>query len=231
MPRSLVVVSLSLAAAASNARGQNVTIGGPAEATNGVPFTNYSFQPLNRYQQLYTASSFSQPVFIDAIRFANTRSVAAGLPGSIADGEYLVRLAVTGRAENGLSTDFAANVGGFQSTFFSGVLTSAGLRIVGSPYLYDPSRGNLLLDVTVLSQATVGFLGLDLSRSTTDGTSRAYASFPPPFTPPFPVVADAAGLVTTFETRAAVVPEPATALLVVAGLAGVAAGRRRRAGG
>jgi len=222
--RSLILPLLSLLTATA-VHAQDVTIGGAAETTNSFPFTNYHFQTPNRYQQLYTASNFAGPVFIDAIRFANTRSVAGGLPGSIANGDYLIRFAVTSRPENGLTTDFDANVGGSGSTFFSGMFTAGGLRIVGTPYLYDPSLGNLLLDVTVFSQADVGFLGLDFSRSSTDGTSRAYHSFAPPYA----VVTDNAGLVTTFETRAvAVVPEPATVLLVATGLTVIGVLHRRR---
>lgn len=227
--RALLPILASLLAAGT-AGAQDVTVGGPADHMNGNPFTSYGFQLPNRYQQVYAASSFSEAVFIDAIRFHNTLSTANGLPGSIAGGEYLVRFSVTTAAVNGLSTDFDANVTGSSAVFFSGVLTSGGLRIAGDAFFYDPAHGNLLMDVVVYAQPPVGFLALDASRSATDGTSRVYSSFPPPWTPPFPVVADDFGLVTTFETRASVVPEPGTVVLLATGLGALAlAGTRRRA--
>src|SRR5690606_25768654 len=76
---------------------QEITVGGSADASNSFPFTFYHFRTPNRYQQLYTASRFPDAVFIDAIRFSNTRATASGLPGPIAEGEYLVRLGITDR--------------------------------------------------------------------------------------------------------------------------------------
>jgi hypothetical protein len=220
--------------AAAPLSAQDVSFGGPVDGTNAFPFTGYDFLPANRYQQLYTGSSFSGPVFIDAIRFSNSASVAGGLPGSIAPGEYVVRFAVTDRAENGLGTDFDANVAGFSATFFSGTLVGGLLRIAGDPYLFDPSRGNLLMDVTVLSQEPVGFLGLDFSRSAADGTSRVFNTFPLPATPVSPAVpsvvrADELALNTTFETRALLAtPEPQTLALTAGGLGLIVVFVRRR---
>jgi len=225
-------VSLAAAAllAASPALAQDVSFGGTVAGTNAFPFTNYGFFAANRYQQLYVGSQFSGPVFIDAIRFANSASVAGGGPGSIAPGSYLVRFAVTDRAENGLGTNFDANIAGYSATFFSGTIGSGLLRIAGATsYLFDPSRGNLLMDVTVLSQSPVGFLGLDFSRDAADGTSRVFNTFPLPFSPSV-VTSDALGLNTTFETRPDIVatPEPASLALVAGGLGLVVVFARRR---
>ena len=55
-----ILLSLSLLAGAGSAGAQDVTVGGPADHTNSYPFTVYQFQLPNRYQQMYTASSFSQ---------------------------------------------------------------------------------------------------------------------------------------------------------------------------
>jgi hypothetical protein len=184
---------------------QDVTFGGPVAGTNTSPFTDYHFVAANRYQQLYVGSRFGRPVLIDAIRFADTSAKALGCRGSITPGDYLVRLAVTERAENALVEDFEANVGGEMATFFCGEIGHGTLRIVGQPYLFDPARGNLLLDVTVRSQTPLGLLGLDFSRCASDGTSRVFNTFPLPSTPSG-VRVDEYGLNTTFETRALTSP-------------------------
>jgi hypothetical protein len=234
MRLSLPALATAVLLAAAPASAQDVSFGGPVAGSNAFPFNDYHFLPANRYQQLYTGSQFGGPVLIDAIRFSNTASVAGGYPGSIASGNYLIRFAVTDRAENGLGTNFDANITGFTETFFSGTLAGGLLRIAGNPYLFDPSRGNLLMDVTVLSQDPYALLSLDFSRSATDGTSRVFNTFPlppNPVTPGVPSVvrADELGLNTTFETRAIVAtPEPASLALVAGGLGLLVVYVRRR---
>jgi hypothetical protein len=226
--RRALAASALLLAASNPARAQDVRFGGATEALgNAFPFGNYHFLPANRYQQLYAASRFAGPVWIDAIRFENGSSARQGDPTAIGAGEYLMRLGPTGRAENALATDFDANPAGALATFHAGAVGPGGLRLAGTPFLYDPARGNLLLDVTVLSQVDFSSLGLDFSRSESDGTSRVFNTFPLPFTPSV-VRADAFGLITTFETRPAVVPEPGATALLATGLGALALAHTQR---
>jgi hypothetical protein len=214
-PRRLAALALRLAAPAA---AQDVHVGGAADPLgNAIPFTNYHFFPANRYQQLYAASRFAGPVWIDAIRFENGSSVRQGDPTAVGAGTYLVRLGLTDRAENALATDFDANPSGPLATFLAGDVAAGSLRLAGTPFRFDPALGNLLLDVTVLSQVDFSSLGLDFSRDAADGTSRVFNTFPAPFAPTT-VRQDAFGLLTTFETRSAAVPEPATLALLAAGL-------------
>jgi hypothetical protein len=88
------------------------------------------------------------------------------------------------------------------------------------PFLYDPSRGNLLLDVRItdtnLNQVGVwSFVGRAESG---DLTSRAYRDRT--------ANADTFGLSTEFVFTPTVIPEPATALLVAWGLAAIGISRR-----
>ena len=213
---------LAPASAHGQPAAREVTFGGAAAVNgNAFPFVNYGFAPANRYQQLYAGVRFGGPVWIDALRFANTRSVAAGDPSGIVGGSYLVRLGVTGRGENALATDFDANAAGPMATFVGAAAAPGTLRLVGAPFRFDPRRGNLLLDVTVLSQARTGGLGLDFSTDEADGTSRVFNTIGLPGSPSV-VRADAFGLITTFEVRNAVVPEPGALALTAAGLGALA---------
>ncbi|AHG92765.1 PEP motif putative anchor domain protein (plasmid) [Gemmatirosa kalamazoonensis] len=228
MRRLVSLLAAALLLAARSTHAQDVTFGGSVDGTIGSPFTFYNSPMPNRYQQMYVGSQFPQPVWIDAVRFQNTRAVSYGTAGPIAPGNYLVRFAITDRAENGLTADFDANVTGYSATFFSGAIVGNTLRIAGAPYLFDPSRGNLLLDVTVLSQDYVSYYGFDFSRSTTDGTSRVYNSSALPGVPST-VRTDALGLITTFETRPYVTtPEPATLALLAGGVGLLVVVARRR---
>ncbi|MCA0374227.1 MAG: PEP-CTERM sorting domain-containing protein [Gemmatimonadetes bacterium] len=225
--RSLAVAA-SLAISASPAFGQIVV--GNNNASNCFPFNCGS---ITRYQQIYDASAFgSNPFLITTIGFFsagptsyNTSTVSLTI-GTTNVGPLAILPVGTNPISNA-------------QTFFTNVTLTGTITdptFGGTPYLYDPSQGNLILDWTFSPygsyQYTNGYMqadGTPFNTTSCSGvTGRAWNS----------VVEGSANdgcgaLVTAFNGRRPninVVPEPASVLLVGAGLAtllGVA--RRRRA--
>jgi hypothetical protein len=124
------------------------------------------------------------------------------------------------------STNPDGNVGADQTLFGSfsiGGAAPSTLSFVGTPFFYDPSLGNLLLDLRVTDITGTpqgeGNAYFQAMNNSTD-FSRAH-DFGSEFTE--------WGLVTRFDYGTApVVPEPATMTLLATGLVGMLGARRRR---
>ncbi len=209
-------------------RADQLTIGNVNSGEiNAFPFSG-TYQDnfgADRYQQVYNSSLFGgSPTSISSITFYAT----GGGFGPNADGTYTLSLSTTAASVNGLDTDMANNVGPNDETFFSGTLpaypsASGGPMTftIASPFLYDPSAGNLLLDIQisgVTNDSTAAFVsqngdfGTDSSRMV-NGTATRGTSY---------------GLVTTFGLGATSVPEPGSLTLALIGLSAVAGLSRRR---
>jgi hypothetical protein len=172
--------ALLLAAAPTMAAPLNtdVTNGGAfSDAQGPSPFRFFGTGG-SRAQTVYESrlfGNFDGPRAITAIAF---RAFLGSAPGAffgptVAGTDVTVRLSTTARGESGplqLSTSFADNLGTDLTTVFTGpfsvTTTLAGsfdyvLRLA-TPFVYDPSRGNLLLDVLIPTTAEVlrsGILG------------------------------------------------------------------------
>ena len=223
--RVTAVVSVAVASAAlsASAAGSQVTVRGPVRDGNSIPFAYVSPSPSDattRYQQVYRAGAFPGPINIGAISFFRFDS------GQLASGTFDLYLSATRSAVDALDTvNFDANLGASVALF--GTFTIGGpapelLTFNGAPYLYDPSAGNLLLDLRVRGRLTLpgsnaSFVG---SNDLPGGNYSRAHNFAAGFA--------GYGLDTRFDV--AVVPEPATLALSAAGalaLAGFAALRRR----
>lgn len=201
--------------------------GGPAAPVTGAncaPFGCYA-----RYQQAYSSSLFSGPITITGLTFYNTTSTA----GTIYPTTYTITLSSGGGTVGSLSSEFAANVGSNVETFFSGSLSGAAnpsFTITGNSFNYDPSSGDLLLDITPASsnsgiatvnndERTGGFSGFQrvYSFSGNDYGTNSFSSA-------------GWGLVTGFVVSPSTTPLPATLPLFATGLGalGLLAWRRKK---
>jgi hypothetical protein len=141
-----------------------------------------------RYQQVYAASeftSFGGPIRITEIAFRPDAYYGNAFQTTLPGVE--IHLSTTSKSVDGLSTTFASNIGADETLVFSGTLQLSSsftgpvdgpmafdVKIVlTTPFVYDPSAGNLLLDVRNLMGGTTSILDAEMRLG--DTTSRVYS--------------------------------------------------------
>jgi hypothetical protein len=204
-----------LLTAASAAAG--VIVGQPADPSEGncLPFGCAGvFGPES--QQVYNSGQFSGPITISNLEFYNTQYDAGAT--AMNGGTWTISLSTTNADWNTLSSNFANNIGADNTLVFTGSLYQTWafgdtLQInLSTPFTYDPSMGNLLLDVMVSGGSTEGANiyfdtnGSDL-RNTYLGRVVNYGE-----------VDSGLGLVTGFDAGVSQIPEPGSLALLGSGL-------------
>ena len=228
LKKAVCVGAMCLAFTGVCLQAGTLVLGEPPKTGNCDPFGCPTFFGLGTYQQVYLNSAFPGAMTIDDLTFFQ----AINNGGTPASGTFTLTFSYTSAAPGDLDlTNAANNIGAGSETFFAGTLpamTAEGnldlLTFSGTPFVYNPADGNLLLTVTVTgSKNTTPYLYLDQADSTAV-TSDAY----------FGIVngGNDPGLVTSFEYTSpsgTATPEPASLLLVLAGIGLIAYRRRRRA--
>ncbi len=202
-----------------------------AESSGSVTAPNSN----GRYQQIYPASDFqSLPDGIRTITefaYRPDGNLTTPLQGSY--GTLTVKLSTTSVEPGSLSLTFADNIGADETTVFIGTDVDSSTQNLGrtggpkvfdmiipfqSPFVYDPSQGNLLMEVFFTYQG-------DFSTDwvTTAGTSGEFIGGDIGDTTAF--FSGAGGFVTQFT----VVPEPSTlTLFSMFGMVGAFVAWRKR---
>lgn len=198
------------------------------------PFSCFTESEGTEYQQVYDATAFSNAVSISGISFDNYASEGFDM----GDAVYSIAFFLTPKPVNGLSTDLNSNLGSLLGDF--GTFNIAGpnpstLTITGTAFNYDPTWGNLLMQVRPLSftrEACCAYWNTDVppnyapdpwSPEYPDQTSSVWA------TGKFGTQATSAGLVTTFTTRnISAVPEPASWAMMMLGFGAIGVASRYR---
>jgi PEP-CTERM motif len=202
-----------------------VTVGTWDGSGNCFPFGCDLGFPSTYYQQVYSASAFSNAGFITGLDFF----IQPDFQYNLNTMNFTMSLSTTSLGLNvdgsgGISSSNPdANLGADNALFgnfsISGAAPST-LSFTGVPFYYDPALGNLLLDirVTSLTGADPSLRSFYQEQQDAPLFSRA-TDFGTEF--------EGVGLVTQFDYGP--VPEPGTMTLLATGLAGMAgAGWRRR---
>jgi len=221
MSRKLLSTTASLAVAltmatfsVASSSAAGIVIGAPGDPNQGNCFPFGCTYTPSQYQQVYSSSAFTGPININEISFYN-HNYADGIVNS---GTYTISLSTTSASVYSLSSTFSANLGADNTTVFNGSLPAltggvgGQLNIfLGSSFSYDPSMGNLLLNVNVGSITnSSSYAYLDVV--TGSGlVSRNYGGN----------VDTDYGLVTGFDVATSAVPEPTTWAMMLVGFAGL----------
>jgi hypothetical protein len=202
MKKVLIVPFLSIATLSA----ASVTVG-TANAVNALPFSD-SADGITTYQQVYSSRAFTGSIDIDGISFC--LDPLAGNHNQLVPQSVTISLSTTEIPVDGLY--YHAPQGPDATTF--GTFNIGGtspnvLTFSAQPFHYDPSVGNLLLEITTPSTSPVSLFTDAYYESDNSGklTSRYCDETE---------CNENQGLVTEFDFASATVPEPSP--LTVRGL-------------
>ena len=162
MKRSHCLLSFLILLMLAPAWGGSIVIG-TEDSWNAFPFGGQTGGPGTRYQQAYAASNFAGlgSISITGIEFYD------GILNFAPSTYSLYLSTITAGIDTLSNTNFNANLGADNKLFTSASLSGAApsnLVFTGSPFTYDPSKGNLLLDIIVSPGGVpANFMGYEAS--------------------------------------------------------------------
>ena len=245
--RQLYITALMIAIMPAPAFATTVLAPGSVGNAQGPAPLTYYGSTGSRVQQVYASSFFSGPISLTSVSFrAYPGATPSGFFSNTVNISSLsVKLSTTARGDetgSTLSSVFNNNIGSNVATVYQGALTLSTAATgtatqpfdytinFQNPFLYDPSKGNLLLDVNVLgtvSGSGFGFLTFDTVNTFNDGI---YSVLDISNGAATNGTLSTAGAISLFGGNlvAAAAPEPATWGMMILGFGVVGTAMRRR---
>lgn len=222
-----LAASLGLAAVlcGQSAQAQTSVVVGDPDGPNSIPFAAGQYS--GEYQLVFDSHVFAAPVSISQIAFASDFT-SYPAPG-VATYDLVAGMGTTSSSSLNPTPNFSANKRADFTTIFTGTLTTQQTDSqtfdfflnLASPFVYDPSKGNLLFDVVVKSSSGPSNMGLTDSYTTATNTTYVGRVFHPYSTNANEVASDNEGLWTRFLVTPA--PEPSQFAALGIGILGLAA--------
>lgn len=232
--RATAIVTASMLTAAS--LSAQVTVGVIGNGANGTTYPFGSSAGYTQFQQVYASSFFTSPLDIGAISFYSK-------PGTqiLQQGTYNLSFATTQVTPGNFNTGNPSANGAMGTQFFAQYIIGANVdapdvvTIDGAAFHYNPTAGNLLLNVAFTPIGSI----YAPNRAAFDQIYDPQGTAPADYDVATSSDAQAffggtagvrgSGLVTTFSPAAVTAtPEPSTIWLLTTGLAGVGFIARRR---
>jgi hypothetical protein len=147
----VTAMGIALSMMSAPAAAETITFTPLTSDNNLFPFGEPKY--VGEYQQVYSATRFASPVALQSVAF--TPYTAFGPLAETVSSSFTLRLSTTSAGPSSITPEYRSNLGPDVSRVFAGTViaheaTPFSFRVdFEHSFLYDPNRGDLLMDVVI----------------------------------------------------------------------------------